>query len=69
MRVVSQKSLHRTESIGNVDATDNLSRTITHSLGDFVLANPSAHEVDINPAIAYPRGREAVVLEALIVTE
>ena len=38
-------------------------------LGDFVLANPSVHEVDINPVIAYPRGRGAVVLDALIVTE
>lgn len=38
-------------------------------LGDFVLANPSVREVDINPVIVYPQGRGAVALDALIVTD
>ena len=38
-------------------------------LGDFVLANPSVREVDINPVIAYSKGRGAVALDALIITE
>ena len=38
-------------------------------LGDFVLANRSVREVDINPVIAYSKGRGAVALDALIITE
>ncbi len=37
-------------------------------LGEFVLANPSVREVDINPVIAYAKGGGAVALDALIVT-
>ena len=38
-------------------------------LGDFVLANPSVREVDINPVIVYPKGQGAVALDGLIVIE
>ncbi len=38
-------------------------------LGEFVLANPSIREVDINPVIVYAKGKGAVALDALIVTE
>jgi acyl-CoA synthetase (NDP forming) len=38
-------------------------------LGDFVLANPSVREVDINPVIVYAKGKGAVALDALIVAE
>ena len=38
-------------------------------LGEFVLANPSVREVDINPVIVYGKGEGAVALDALIVTE
>jgi acyl-CoA synthetase (NDP forming) len=37
-------------------------------LGEFVTANPSVREVDINPVIVYPKGQGAVALDALIVT-
>ena len=38
-------------------------------LGQFVLANPAVREVDINPVIVYAKGKGAVALDALIVTE
>ena len=37
-------------------------------LGEFVLANPTVREVDINPVIVYAKGNGAVALDALIVT-
>jgi acyl-CoA synthetase (NDP forming) len=42
---------------------------IVVKLGQFVLANPSVREVDINPVIVYANGNGAVALDALIVTE